>query len=230
MVRNSIRTYLKWGVSLQIIRFANVITAFRQHELAVLSELSIVPTNSSGVQQWLTPTQCYLGGGTQDDFHSRLFVFVNFGSTANRCLSACGSRNEPSVKEVAESLIDNPERFYSLSGGYEKWVSNGLCTRSWGKTDLRGNSFLTELRSLAVNKHRIPNITLSKMKLKSVLLGTKAKGQQGWDYVHELRKPKEIVIADDINAYQLFRDAVFVAPQEELLEGSYTSRVFAISY
>ena len=230
MVRDSIRTYLKWAFSLQITPFANGSTAFRQHELAVLSELPIVPTtNTSGVQQWLTPTQCYLGGG-QDDFHSKLFVFVNFGSTANRFLNACGSRNEPSVKEVAESLIDNPERFYSLSGGHEKWVSNVLCTRSTGEIDLQGNSFLTELRSLAVNKHRIPNITLSKMKLKSVLLGTKAKGQQGWDYVHELRKPREIVIADDINAYQLFRDAVFVAPQEELLEGSYKSRVFVVLY
>lgn len=96
--------------------------------------------------------------------------------------------------------------------------------------NLGGNRFLAELRSLAVNKHRIPNITLSKMKLKPVLLGTKAKSQQGWDYVHELRKPKEIVIADDINAYQLFRDAVFVAPQEELLEGWYKLLVFTVSY
>lgn len=100
--------------------FANVIIDFRQHELAALSELQIVPTNSSGVQRWLTPIQCYLGGATQDDLHSRLFVFVNFGSIANRFLSACGSRNEPSVKEVAESLIDNPASFYSLSGGPER--------------------------------------------------------------------------------------------------------------
>ena len=61
--------------------------------------------------------QCYHGGGTQDVFHSRLFVFVNFGSTVNRFLIAY----EPPAKEarVAESFIDNPQRFYSPAGGYE---------------------------------------------------------------------------------------------------------------
>ena len=64
--------------------------------------------------------QCYHGGGTQDVFHSRLFVFVNFGSTVNRFLIAY----EPPAKEarVAESFIDNPQRFYSPAGGYESGV------------------------------------------------------------------------------------------------------------
>lgn len=63
-------------------------------------------------------------------------------------------------------------------------------------------------------------MTMSKMKFGPILLGKKTKGPQGFNHhVHELQSPKEIVIADDINAYQLFRDVVFIAPQEELLEG-----------
>ncbi|KAG6375835.1 hypothetical protein JVT61DRAFT_2694 [Boletus reticuloceps] len=177
------------------ILFAQIST-FESHELVRLSELPMVPTNSSGVRKWLAPTDCYLGEA-QDDFHSKLFVFVNFGSVANRFLSACGSRNEPSTTEVAKNLVDNPEQFYAHVGGHK--------------------NFLDQLRNLAVNRHRIPNTTFREMKLKPILLGKKDHD------VHELRSPREIVIADDINAYRLFRDAVFIAPQEELVEDFYLS-------
>lgn len=81
---------------------------------------------------------------------------------------------------------------------------------------------MTQLRNLAVNQKRISNLILSKMKSTSVLLGKKVKGPHGLNsHTHELRSAKEIVIADDVNAYQLFRDDVFIAPQEELLEGLY---------
>lgn len=43
--------------------------------------------------------------------------------------------------------------------------------------------------------------------------------EEDWDLKYDLRKPTEIVIADDTNAYQLFGDAVFTAPQEDSLEG-----------
>lgn len=40
-----------------------------------------------------------------------------------------------------------------------------------------------------------------------------------WDLRYDLRKPLEIVIADDTNAYQLFGDSIWTAPQEDTLEG-----------
>jgi hypothetical protein len=91
---------------------------------------------------------------------------------------------------------------------------------------------LAELRNLAVNHRLIPPATLSRMRISPVLLGvrrqkaTKASPEKssGWDEdewedLHDLRKPREIVIADDTNAYQLFGDSIFTAPQEDLLEG-----------
>ena len=47
-------------------------------------------------------------------------VFVDFGRVANRFLSTCGSKSEPSIDEVTEILISDPKKFYELSGGYEK--------------------------------------------------------------------------------------------------------------
>ncbi|KAG9310114.1 hypothetical protein JVU11DRAFT_9726 [Chiua virens] len=196
------------------------ISNFTQPQLTLLSTLPIVPSKGSGAQplRWLTPTQCYLGDGSKGSFHSKLFVFVDFGPTANRFLSACGSKNEPSINEVAEVLISDPRKFYNLSGGYD--------------------SFLAELRNLAVNMHAIGTGTMNKMKVSPILLGMRRQkaskalmekmplgewDEEGWEDLHDLRKPSEVVIADDTNAYQLFSDSIFAAPQEDLLESFYTS-------
>lgn len=99
--------------------YSNIRPAFSQRELTGLSELPIVPIRSSIGCKHLAPVQCYLDEGTKDDFHAKLFVFVDFGSTANRFLRACGSKNEPFIKDIAESLVEDPKRFYNLAGGHE---------------------------------------------------------------------------------------------------------------
>jgi hypothetical protein len=42
--------------------------------------------------------------------------------------------------------------------------------------------------------------------------------EEDWELQYDLRKPDEIVIADDSIGYQLFGDSVLSAPQEDLLE------------
>ncbi|KAG8215924.1 hypothetical protein J3R82DRAFT_7898 [Butyriboletus roseoflavus] len=108
--------------------------------------------------------------------------------------------NEPSIDEVAEILISDPKKFYELSGGYE--------------------NFLAELRNLAVNSHAITFGTMSKMKISPILLGMRRQkaskmfldktspaewDEEGWEDLHDLRKPTEIVIADDTNAVPAFQ-------------------------
>ena len=89
---------------------------FSEDHLSELSRMQIIPTKSSANLQWVFPTQCYLSK-PKDEFIRNLFIFVDFGENANRFLNACGSKNEPSVRDVVESLIDDPERFYELAGG-----------------------------------------------------------------------------------------------------------------
>jgi len=43
--------------------------------------------------------------------------------------------------------------------------------------------------------------------------------EEDWDMQYDLKKPAQIVVADDIHAYQVFGDSVFTAPQEDILEG-----------
>lgn len=68
----------------------------------------------------LPASQCYFSGDSNEQFHSKLFVFVDFGSLANAFLSACGTKREPSVEEIAQILLSNPRRFYELADGRDK--------------------------------------------------------------------------------------------------------------
>ncbi|KAJ7188459.1 hypothetical protein C8R46DRAFT_1171527 [Mycena filopes] len=192
---------------------AGRISEFSSMELQRLSQLSIVPTRAEGPQtekqsilRWLPPTQCFFGLDGSASFHSKLFVFVDFGTAANRFLSACGTKHSPSIDEVASILLANPHRFYELAGG--------------------PNNFLAELRNLAVNQRQISSATLSKMRKAPILLGTLRKGagdldDEEKDLQYDLKRPDEIVIADDNNALQNFGDLLFTAPQEDILEELY---------
>jgi hypothetical protein len=96
-------------------------------------------------------------------------------------------------------------------------------------------SFLTELRNIAVNSRLISSSTFGRMKKSPILLGSQRKlqssGEQGtsagdldddeWDLQYDLRRPDQIVIADDTNAHQFFGDSLFTAPQEDIIEGSF---------
>lgn len=62
------------------------------------------------------------------------------------------------------------------------------------------------------------------MSSQRTLLGERrerAGDQVGWKVVNELRTPKEIVIDDDSRDCKLFSDAIFVAPRDEILEGTH---------
>jgi hypothetical protein len=72
------------------------------------------------------------------------------------------------------------------------------------------------------------------MRKSAILLGSrrqlrKAEGKgniqdiddDDFDLQYDLRKPDEIVIADDTYAHQAFGESLFAAPQEDILEGSY---------
>ncbi|KAI6097053.1 hypothetical protein F5141DRAFT_481577 [Pisolithus sp. B1] len=182
------------------------IANFSPSDLDKLSRLPIVPTVPSSPHGLLPPTKCYLSQGTKPPLYAKLFVFVNFGPKANRFLGACGLKNEVSVEDVAEVLIENPERFFQLAGGYD--------------------GFLDELRKLAYHNRAISNDTLYKMSHEPALLGVRRKkteGHAGWDYEHMFLTCREIIIVDDVSDYQLFSDCLFVAPQEETIERFYAS-------
>src|ERR1700721_2550961 len=99
---------------------------FSSLEFQQLSQLPMVPvTDTSKVKEisstrWMPPNRCYFGSDTRAQFHSKLFIFIDFGHLANNFLSACGTKREPSVEEIAEILLAGPRKFYELANGCDK--------------------------------------------------------------------------------------------------------------
>ena len=97
--------------------------------------MRIVPTYNNPAEptspQLLPPNQCYFKGKSSDHLYSKLFAFVDFGTSANSFLSACGTKGEPSVEDIAIILMNDPRRFFQLAGGQDRW---DFCMQSSHKT------------------------------------------------------------------------------------------------
>jgi hypothetical protein len=97
---------------------------FSSAELRKLSETPFVPVKSIGdksIIRRLQPIQCYFSGTAGgSELHSKLFAFVDFGARANVFLGTCGTKQEPSVEEIAQILLADPRRIYQLANGREK--------------------------------------------------------------------------------------------------------------
>lgn len=85
-----------------------------------MSFVPVVSTGEKGAIQRLPPIQCYFAGTGGSELHSKLFAFVDFGPHANAFLRACGTKQEPSVEEIAQTLLAEPRRMYELANGRDK--------------------------------------------------------------------------------------------------------------
>lgn len=109
-------------------------TDFSIEELRRLAQIPMVPVTTTPEKggkptlSHLPPNRCFFGGDAKANFHSKLFVFVDFGTAANGFLSACGTKQEPTVDEIAQILLADPHRFYDLAGGRQ---TSGLQTFSF---------------------------------------------------------------------------------------------------
>ncbi|KAH9014859.1 hypothetical protein EDB84DRAFT_1590279 [Lactarius hengduanensis] len=193
---------------------SDFVPEFSPTELRKLSKTPFVPVKSTGgegVIQGLSPAQCYFARIGVAELHAKLFSFVDFGSRANIFLAACGIKDEPSVEEIAQILLADPRQFYKLANGYE--------------------NYLVELRNIAVHRRLLARETVDRMKHSKVLFGSRRKrsgarsfnedDEDYWVLQDDLLQPNEVAVADDTNAYQLFGDRVFCAPQEDNLEELY---------
>ncbi|KAF8626827.1 hypothetical protein AX15_004659 [Amanita polypyramis BW_CC] len=184
-----------------------------------LSQMPIVPynvqTDSNQGLTYLPPTQCYFSNENKTEYLSKLFVFVDFGVTANSFLAVCGAKQQPSVDEIAQILLEDAERFYSMTGGHV--------------------NFLAELRQIGLSYHHLSSSTIDKMRHAACLLGAQRKARKRqrtvaeaddfeddeWEVVYHFRRPDEIVVADDTQSLRVFGESLFTAPQEDILEDLY---------
>ncbi|OJJ43802.1 hypothetical protein ASPZODRAFT_73782 [Penicilliopsis zonata CBS 506.65] len=172
----------------------------------------------------ITPNSCYLGEG--EDYRD-IFDFVDFGQEANLFLMAVGSKREPTKPELARMVVREPARISSIFQSSEKYIkllrtlAEHLPTLRKDRdlfNSMRRSSFLLASRDITSQGTKKTN--------------GKAEGGDGSDddlYADEdqsikewnLAAAKEIIVVDDFQSFNLFKEHVLAAPQEEVLENFY---------
>ena len=117
-------------------------------------------------------------------------------------------------------------------------ICESNCTIVPNGSNDANDSYLVELRNIAINVRSLSYVTTAKLKAAAVLIGSRRVRRQksekatdlvdgdeeDWDLEYDLLAPSQVAIADDTIALQQFGEDIFCAPQEDTLEGEYGSK------
>ncbi|KAI0119333.1 hypothetical protein F4814DRAFT_411592 [Daldinia grandis] len=199
------------GSAIVKLREALIVPVVRRKDLAI-SQMATSKEDKAGNVIHLSPRQCYLGSSTM---YGDIFDFVDFGSSANAFLSACGSKTEPTKLEIAQLAAGEPARLLSILQSSEKYLSllrllaEDMATLKrdkelWRK--MKSSPFLLAFKEIsAPAKDRASETEEDEAPIRSYQLAT----------------PASIVILDDYISYRLFKDHLICAPEEDALEAFY---------
>ena len=211
--------------------FASRLNELDPRSLAVLTKASFVPVKSRSPSlkdsnRFLPPRLCFLGAGN-DDRYSEIFDYVDFGSTANSFLLRCGSKHEPSTQELAQLVVREPARVFTVFESPDRYLEllRTLAT-SWPVLkkdkalvkDMKKVSFLLGYKEFPAQsppgnrQSRLTNNPEAFVDEDDVGVRT-----------YELASADQIVIVDDVVNYSLFKGNFLAAPMEEDLENLYLS-------
>lgn len=171
----------------------------------------------------VAPRLCYLGDG--EDYKD-IFDFVDFGQEANLFLMAVGSRREPTKNEIARMLVKEPARISAAFQSSDKYL---MLLRTLAehlsvlKKDRELFSDMKKANFLLASRDIPPQTTATNAKVKASEKDT-ADAEEDLDIREwSLSTAKDIVVVDDFQSFNLFKEHIFAAPQEEALENFYVA-------
>ncbi|KAK1760967.1 hypothetical protein QBC47DRAFT_368715, partial [Echria macrotheca] len=160
---------------------------------------------------YVKPQNCYLGTSSS---YGDIFDFVDYGTDANTFLYKCGAKYEPTKAEIARLACEEPARLLGVLQSPEKYL--GL------------------LRSLALDLPELKKDRelYKKMRTLPWLLGFRElsttndkSGSLDEDDEpikhYQLATASQIVVANDFVSFQLFKQSLLCAPEEDVLEAFY---------
>lgn len=188
---------------------------FSNADLQRLRAEKIIPIRSSTAFTLTRANACFFAldssipSGLQSLFTT---LPIEFDFASKPFLVAIGVRESPSIVDVAEMLVEDPDRMYGLAGTTEK--------------------YLQLLRSIAVNYERMSPSIKSRMRATPWFLGSRRISPvksssllDGSDDEEEsslsqfqLTEPSDVLVVDDPNAAMIFADSILACPQEDALE------------
>lgn len=174
------------------------------------------------ITRLVAPKLCYLGEG--EDYKD-IFDFVDFGQEANLFLMAVGSKREPTKVELARMLVKEPVRISSIFQSSDKYLKL-LRTLAENISTLKKDRELIQEMKRAAFLLASRDITFEdqKQNVQATKAGSEDDSYEGEDQsIKEwtLAAARDIVVVDDFQSFNLFREHILVAPQEELLEHFY---------
>ncbi|KAJ5669223.1 hypothetical protein N7462_010293 [Penicillium macrosclerotiorum] len=172
----------------------------------------------------VAPKLCYLGDG--EDYKD-IFDFVDFGQEANLFLMAVGSRREPTKTEIARMLVKEPARISAAFQSSDKYL---MLLRTLAehlpilKKDRELFSEMKRAKFLLASRDIPPqSATAQKEKQKSSDKAIADMEDELDIREWSLASAKEIVVVDDFQSFNLFKEHILAAPQEETLENFYVA-------
>ncbi|KOS40360.1 hypothetical protein ACN38_g8775 [Penicillium nordicum] len=207
---------------------AGRVADLRQQDINRISQTPIIPipiherSEKGAKYRLVAPRLCYLGDG--EDYRN-IFDFVNFGQEANLFLMAIGSKQEPTKIEIARMLVKEPARISAAFQSSEKYL---MLLRTLAevlpmlKKDRDLFAEMQRARFLLASRDIPPTASEHGGKEKSVKEFHDEEDDMDikeWS----LASAKDIIVVDDFQSFNLFKEHIFAAPQEEALEDFYTA-------
>ncbi|KAE8349046.1 hypothetical protein BDV28DRAFT_70533 [Aspergillus coremiiformis] len=167
----------------------------------------------------VAPKLCYLGDGED---YKEIFDFVDFGQEANFFLMAVGSKREPTKTEIAYMLVKEPARVSSTFQSADKYLK---LLRT-----LADNIYVLKKDRELINEMKRSAFLLASRDISSLAQGNSGKesllGSDEEDDEHSIKEwtltaARDTVVVDDFQSFNLFKEHILAAPQEEALESFY---------
>ena len=209
--------------------FASRISDINQAVASRLGDAPIVPvriskgnTAASGESKqnirMTAPNACFLGDGSE---YGEIFDYVDFGGEANTFLLKVGSKHDPSTSELTRLLIKDSKRVWQTIGvdRYRTLLQKiGLNVASLKKDkglwkEMKTAPFLMACRESPLVACA-PNDGLD---------GNGDDEMPRMELHWRLRSAEQIVIQNDLTNFNLFREHLYVAPQEDSIEDFYSA-------
>jgi hypothetical protein len=190
-----------------------------------VSSAQIVPvsvkdlTDNRSKTRHVAPNLCYLGEGED---YKEIFDFVDFGQEANFFLMAVGSKREPTKTELAYMLVNEPARISSTLQSADKYLkllrtlAENLYSLKKDRelfSQMKRSAFLLASRDIA---------SIAQVKLgKESPVGSDEEDDEHSIKEWALTAARDTVVVDDFQSFNLFKEHILAAPQEETLENFY---------
>ena len=193
--------------------FARMQPVFSREDRARIGNLNILPIEKNGkVIRMSAPNRCFFKSADVDSLFNEIFDFVDYGSQANHLLRSIGVRDYPSTVQIATMLVNDTATVWKQCAD-ELRYQKVLLQLARNFDDIKKDRALFQ-------KLRQSRFLLA---YKYVLLGNKQdEADEANLIIHtSLQRASDVVIVDDIIAFNLFRTDVYTSPESALIEEMY---------